>query len=69
MRHMLERGHRSDTRFPGFLFVGLSAFSWVCWIAPSGLTRTSGGYVRVLTSHSQPIPWSISFLGLPLVSV
>ena len=23
------------TFFPGFLFIGLSFFSWVCWIAPS----------------------------------
>jgi len=25
------------TFFPGFLFLGLSFFSWACWIAPSGL--------------------------------
>ena len=31
------------TFVPGFLFVGLSFFSWVCWIAPSTYLFLSAG--------------------------
>lgn len=35
---------------PGYLFIGLSAFSWVCWIAPSEWksTYSEGAYADIL---------------------
>ncbi|GAA5921817.1 hypothetical protein JCM1841_005552 [Sporobolomyces salmonicolor] len=53
---------------PGFLFVGLSAFSWVCWIAPNNVVVnqlfgvSSGLGMGIFT-----FDWSqIAYLGSPL---
>ncbi|GAA5998997.1 hypothetical protein JCM5350_004400, partial [Sporobolomyces pararoseus] len=54
---------------PGFLFTALSAFSWVCWIAPNNVVVnqlfgvSSGLGMGILT-----FDWSqIAYLGSPLV--
>lgn len=55
---------------PGYLFTGLSAFNWICWIAPNNLVvntlfgTSSGLGMSILT-----FDWSqISFIGNPLVT-
>ncbi|TFK93530.1 OPT oligopeptide transporter [Polyporus arcularius HHB13444] len=55
---------------PGFLFTGLSVFSWVCWIAPQNQTvNTLFGYNTGLGFGFLTFDWSmISWLGSPLVS-
>ena len=55
---------------PGFLFTGLSVFSWVCWIAPENQTiNTLFGYNTGLGLGFLTFDWSmISWLGSPLVS-
>ncbi|KAI0374504.1 OPT oligopeptide transporter [Pilatotrama ljubarskyi] len=55
---------------PGFLFTGLSIFSWVCWIAPENQTvNTLFGYNTGLGLGFLTFDWSmISWLGSPLVS-
>lgn len=55
---------------PGFLFTGLSVFSWVCWIAPENQTvNTLFGYQSGLGLGFLTFDWSmISWLGSPLVS-
>ena len=55
---------------PGFLFTGLSVFSWVCWIAPENQTvNTLFGYNSGLGLGFLTFDWSmISWLGSPLVS-
>ncbi|EIW64935.1 OPT oligopeptide transporter [Trametes versicolor FP-101664 SS1] len=55
---------------PGFLFTGLSMFSWVCWIAPQNQTvNTLFGYNTGLGLGFLTFDWSmISWLGSPLVS-
>ncbi|KAI0762717.1 OPT oligopeptide transporter [Fomes fomentarius] len=55
---------------PGFLFTGLSVFSWVCWIAPQNQTvNTLFGYNTGLGLGFLTFDWSmISWLGSPLVS-
>ena len=55
---------------PGFLFTGLSVFSWVCWIAPQNQTiNTLFGYNTGLGMGFLTFDWSmISWLGSPLVS-
>ena len=55
---------------PGFLFTGLSMFSWVCWIAPQNQTVNSlFGYNTGLGFGFLTFDWSmISWLGSPLVS-
>ncbi|KAM5532784.1 hypothetical protein V8D89_013581 [Ganoderma adspersum] len=55
---------------PGFLFTGLSVFSWVCWIAPENQTvNTLFGYNTGLGFGFLTFDWSmISWLGSPLVS-
>jgi OPT family oligopeptide transporter len=79
-----ERGHMSRQRFflfvllgiylwqwiPGYVFTGLSMFSWVCWIAPNNVVvnilfgTMSGLGMSVLT-----FDWAmISFIGSPLVT-
>ena len=56
--------------FPGYLFTGLSVFSWVCWIAPENQTiNTLFGYNTGLGFGFLTFDWSmISWLGSPLVS-
>lgn len=77
-------GHISRTRFfliamaasfvwywiPGYLFTGLSMFSWICWIVPNNVTVNalfgvnSGLGMSVLT-----FDWSmIAFINSPLVT-
>ncbi|KAF7320173.1 OPT oligopeptide transporter [Mycena kentingensis (nom. inval.)] len=79
-----DRGHMTRERFfaivcfasfvwywvPGFLFTGLSVFSWVCWIAPTNQVvnilfgANTGMGMSILT-----LDWSmISFIGSPLVT-
>ncbi|KAF7332678.1 OPT oligopeptide transporter [Mycena kentingensis (nom. inval.)] len=79
-----DRGHMPRERFflivalasfvyywiPGFLFTGLSVFTWICWIAPTNTTvnalfgGNTGLGMSVLT-----FDWSmISFIGSPLVT-
>nr|GAT46480.1 OPT oligopeptide transporter [Mycena chlorophos] len=79
-----DRGHMPRERFflivcaasfvwywvPGFLFTGLSVFTWVCWIAPTNTTvnalfgANTGLGMSILT-----FDWSmISFIGSPLVT-
>ncbi|KAI0662504.1 OPT oligopeptide transporter [Cubamyces menziesii] len=55
---------------PGFLFTGLSVFSWVCWIAPKNQTvNTLFGYNTGLGLGFLTFDWSmISWIGSPLVS-
>ncbi|KAH9853046.1 OPT oligopeptide transporter [Lenzites betulinus] len=55
---------------PGFLFTGLSVFSWACWIAPQNQTvNTLFGYNTGLGLGFITFDWSmISWLGNPLVS-
>ncbi|OSD05888.1 OPT oligopeptide transporter [Trametes coccinea BRFM310] len=55
---------------PGYLFTGLSVFSWVCWIAPQNQTvNTVFGYNTGLGLGFLTFDWSmISWLGSPLVS-
>ncbi|GAA5877802.1 hypothetical protein JCM16303_000242 [Sporobolomyces ruberrimus] len=55
--------------FPGFLFTALSAFSWVCWIAPNNVVVnqlfgvSSGLGMGIFT-----FDWSqIAYLGSPLI--
>ena len=52
---------------PGFLFLGLSFFSWVCWIAPSASVFVF--YQRTLTLPPQKTLSSTSCLGLCLALV
>jgi hypothetical protein len=54
------------TFVPGFLFLGLSFFSWVCWIAPSAYRFLYLEQLTNLTSHRQKTSSSTSFLGLCL---
>ncbi|TFK76761.1 OPT oligopeptide transporter [Pluteus cervinus] len=79
-----DRGHMTRERFflialgcsfvwywvPGYLFVALSAFNWVCWIAPNNLVvnalfgTSTGLGMGIIT-----FDWSmISFIGSPLVT-
>ncbi|KAJ7055027.1 OPT oligopeptide transporter [Mycena amicta] len=79
-----DRGHMPRERFflivclasfvwywvPGFLFTGLSVFTWICWIAPTNTTvnalfgGNTGLGMSVLT-----FDWAmISFIGSPLVT-
>ncbi|KAJ8291250.1 Glutathione transporter 1 [Rhodotorula toruloides] len=54
---------------PGFLFVALSAFSWVCWIAPNNaVVNQLFGVSSGLGMGLFTFDWSqIAFLGSPLV--
>ncbi|KAJ7194594.1 OPT oligopeptide transporter [Mycena pura] len=79
-----DRGHMPRERFflivfacsfiwywiPGFLFTGLSVFTWICWIAPTNTTvnalfgANTGLGMSILT-----FDWSmISFIGSPMVT-
>lgn len=79
-----DNGHMSRLRFfgwvclgsfiwywvPGYIFVGLSMFNWICWIVPNNVTVnalfgvSSGLGMSVLT-----FDWSmIAFIGSPLVT-
>ncbi|EAU81526.2 hypothetical protein CC1G_10984 [Coprinopsis cinerea okayama7 len=79
-----DKGHMSRERFfliataasfvwywvPGYLFTGLSMFSWICWIVPENVTVNAlfgvntGLGMSVLT-----FDWSmIAFVGSPLVT-
>ncbi|KAI0793278.1 OPT oligopeptide transporter [Abortiporus biennis] len=55
---------------PGFLFTGLSMFSWVCWIAPENqVVNTLFGYSTGLGMGFLTFDWSmISWVSDPLVS-
>jgi OPT family oligopeptide transporter len=55
---------------PGFLWTGLSFFSWVCWIAPANVTvNTLFGYSSGLGMGVLTFDWAmISFIGSPLVT-
>ncbi|GAA6022043.1 hypothetical protein JCM10207_001028 [Rhodosporidiobolus poonsookiae] len=56
---------------PGFLFVALSAFSWVCWIAPNNLVVnqlfgvSSGLGMGILTFDWSQIAYTVSPLVVP----
>lgn len=79
-----DRGHISRERFflyallasflwywvPGFLFTGLSMFSWICWIAPKNpVVNTLFGTTTGLGMSILTFDWSmISFIGSPLVT-
>ncbi|GAA5845075.1 hypothetical protein JCM5353_007423 [Sporobolomyces roseus] len=54
---------------PGFLFVALSAFSWVCWIAPNNvIVNQLFGVSSGLGMGIFTFDWSqIAYLGSPLV--
>ncbi|KPV72916.1 uncharacterized protein RHOBADRAFT_39051 [Rhodotorula graminis WP1] len=57
--------------FPGFIFVALSAFSWVCWIAPNNLVVnqlfgvSSGLGMGLITFDWSQISYIISPLVVP----
>lgn len=55
---------------PGFLFTGLSIFSWVCWIAPTNAkVNTVFGSLTGMGMGLLTFDWSmISIIGNPLVS-
>jgi hypothetical protein len=55
---------------PGYLFVALSTFNWVCWIAPENPTvNILFGTQTGLGMSLLTFDWSmISFLGSPLVT-
>jgi OPT family oligopeptide transporter len=55
--------------FPGYLWTGLSVFSWVCWIAPKNVTVNAlFGYTSGLGMGVLTFDWAmISMLGSPLV--
>lgn len=79
-----DRGHMSRERFfiyvmlgsfvwywvPGYLFTGLSMFSWICWIAPK--SQPVNALFGVNTGLGMSIitfDWSmIAFIGSPLVT-
>jgi OPT family small oligopeptide transporter len=56
---------------PGFLFTGLSVFSWVCWLAPKNVPvnqlfgMTSGLGMSVITFDWAQISWIASPLMVP----
>ncbi|KAI0067959.1 OPT-domain-containing protein [Artomyces pyxidatus] len=54
---------------PGFLWTGLSIFSWVCWIAPNNVVvNTLFGSLNGLGMGLFSFDWAmISFIGSPLV--
>ena len=57
--------------FPGYLFVMLTSFSWVCWLAPkSVLVQQIGSGLEGIGIGSFGIDWPTvsSYLGSPLVS-
>lgn len=55
---------------PGYLFQGLSYFSWVCWIAPDNIVvNQMFGYVSGLGMSMVTFDWSqISYIGSPLAT-
>ncbi|KAF6766105.1 glutathione transporter [Ephemerocybe angulata] len=79
-----DRGHMTRERFflitlcgsflwywvPGYLFTGLSAFSWVCWIVPNNVTvNTLFGVNSGLGMSMLTFDWGmIAFIGSPLVT-
>jgi OPT family small oligopeptide transporter len=79
-----EKRHMSRERFfaivagwaflwywiPGFLFTGLSMFSWACWIAPTNVVVNAlFGTNTGLGMSMLTFDWSaISFIGSPLVT-
>ncbi|GAA5905611.1 uncharacterized protein JCM6883_005386 [Sporobolomyces salmoneus] len=53
---------------PGFLFTALSAFSWVCWIAPNNVVNQLFGVSSGLGMGLLTFDWSqIAYIGSPLV--
>ncbi|KAK9895732.1 putative oligopeptide transporter [Cystobasidium minutum MCA 4210] len=54
---------------PGYLFIGLSAFSWVCWIAPTNpVVNQLFGVVTGLGMSSITFDWSqVAYIGSPLI--
>jgi OPT family oligopeptide transporter len=79
-----DRGHMTRERFflivlvgsfiwywvPGYLFTGISFFSWVCWIAPENVTvNTLFGVNSGLGMSMLTFDWNmIAFIGSPLVT-
>lgn len=79
-----DNGHISRERFflyaflasfawywvPGYLFTGLSMFSWICWIVPNNVVvNTLFGVNTGLGMSVLTLDWSmISFIGSPLVT-
>ncbi|PPQ62757.1 hypothetical protein CVT24_000451 [Panaeolus cyanescens] len=79
-----ERGHMSRERFflyatigafvwywfPGYIFTGLSMFSWVCWIVPRNVTVNAlFGTATGLGMSILTFDWTmIAFIGSPLVT-
>lgn len=55
---------------PGYLFKGLSYFSWVCWIAPDNIVvNQMFGYVSGLGMSMVTFDWSqITYIGSPLAT-
>ncbi|TDL22395.1 glutathione transporter [Rickenella mellea] len=56
--------------FPGYIFTGLSVFSWICWIVPNNVVVNQlFGYNSGLGMGVITFDWSlISFNGSPLVT-
>ncbi|KAL0950706.1 hypothetical protein HGRIS_007482 [Hohenbuehelia grisea] len=79
-----DRGHISRERFfcyvvlgsfiwywvPGYLFTGLSMFSWVCWIAPNNVVVNQlFGVASGMGMGMFTFDWSmIAYIGSPLVT-
>ncbi|RXW18921.1 hypothetical protein EST38_g6931 [Candolleomyces aberdarensis] len=79
-----DRGHMTRERFfliclvgsfvwywvPGYLFTGISFFSWVCWIAPENVTVNAlFGVNSGLGMSMLTFDWNmIAFIGSPLVT-
>ncbi|KIJ19317.1 hypothetical protein PAXINDRAFT_174878 [Paxillus involutus ATCC 200175] len=55
---------------PGYLFVALSYFSWVCWIAPKNIVVNQlFGYVNGLGMSLVTFDWAqITYIGSPLAT-
>ena len=55
---------------PGYLFQGLSYFSWVCWIAPNNVpVNEMFGYVHGMGMSLITFDWAqIAYIGSPLAT-
>ncbi|KAG6329926.1 hypothetical protein ID866_9163, partial [Astraeus odoratus] len=56
--------------FPGYIFMGLSYFSWVCWIAPNNIKiNQMFGYFSGLGMSLISFDWNqIAYIGSPLAT-
>lgn len=55
---------------PGYLFTALSAFNWVCWIAPDNVkVNQMFGYYTGMGMSLVTFDWAqVAYIGSPLVS-